>query len=484
MNNTKTLVYFLCFNLLLWSLVPCLRGSLPMDTQEAIVWGKFCSWITTKHPPFSAWIAYYFYVVFGSFDKVMYLLSQIMVISGIYYIYKLAKLFVDKDKALLAALLQFGIIYYHFSAVEYNVNVVSIALWPMCAYYFWLAYTQNKWKDWLLFGLLVGLNLLNKYVSVALLFGFGVFVIIDNGWRKIFFNIKAYLAGIIALMLVFPHIYALYQTDFAAIDYIAERNHTGKITSAWRYLFYPLKFLVAQVLFSAAAWVTYMVFYSKNMPEKIRANQQKTKFLLSVGILPLLLFAAIGLISGNALKSMWGFPCLFAVGIMLFYFYPFTLNENNKRNFVKVMTAWSCLFAIAYAVQCVVTTSERFTLNNKDFVRQIEQKWQEYTGNNQPIEYVGADVWYADMFALYGTGNIKPMVWMNPKNNTWFDVKDFEQKGALIVATDLPEYGSYAAMYGDNISAPQKFEFNTKNYFGKNKKREIYYGFYNVKGSR
>ena len=87
-NYKKVFVWFLLINGIVWSLVPLLRMSLPMDTQEAIVWGKFCLWGTTKHPPFSGWIAYDFYKMLGSWDGALYILSQLCIVCGIFYIYK------------------------------------------------------------------------------------------------------------------------------------------------------------------------------------------------------------------------------------------------------------------------------------------------------------------------------------------------------------------------------------------------------------
>ena len=105
MNLKHKFALFLLCNLLLWSLIPLLRHSLSMDTQEAIVWGKYCFWGTTKHPPFSGWVAYNFWNLFGHLDGVMYFLSQIFVILGVVYIYRLARCFLDETKAVLAALL-------------------------------------------------------------------------------------------------------------------------------------------------------------------------------------------------------------------------------------------------------------------------------------------------------------------------------------------------------------------------------------------
>ena len=132
-------------NIAVWSLVPLLRLSLPLDTQEALIWGRDYFLGTPKHPPFSGWLAWPFYTVFLKFEGAMYLLSQLCVATGLIYIYRLAKQFVGEQKAVLATMLQFGIIYYDFSSVEYNVNVVSLSLWPMCAFYFWQAYKDNKW---------------------------------------------------------------------------------------------------------------------------------------------------------------------------------------------------------------------------------------------------------------------------------------------------------------------------------------------------
>ena len=130
-------IAFGAISALVWSVVPLLRKSLPMDTQEAIVWGKYCLWGTTKHPPLSGWLAYAVYQLFGGHDFGLYLLSQISVLIGLVGIYKLARCFLPNPQAVLATVFQMGIVFYHFSATEFNVNVLSLAIWPWCAYYFW-----------------------------------------------------------------------------------------------------------------------------------------------------------------------------------------------------------------------------------------------------------------------------------------------------------------------------------------------------------
>ena len=471
----RILIWFLLINGIIWSLVPQLRLSLPMDTQEAIVWGKFCLWGTTKHPPFSGWLAYPFWLLFGHWDGAMYLLSQICVALGVVYIYRLARQFFDTSKAVLAALLQFGVIYYNFSSVEFNVNVVSLALWPMTAFYFWRAYTADKWRDWLMFGLLVGVNLLNKYISGILLISLALFVLADGGVWRLLKNIKVYMATVLCGVIVAPHLWWLWQNDFEMWHYMAARSAGGKISAWWRHLAYPLKFLAAQVLFCAPAWLTYLCFKRQNKGT-MQQNRTASLFIAVTACAPVAIFMLISLISGNALKSMWGFPCLYMLGIALFYFWPAEWNTVRQKIFVRVMFGWSVLFAVAYGAQCVLTKSERFRTNCPQLAQQLMREWQNAT-HGAPLEYVGGNVWFADMLTLYGGREIKPMIWLSPKNNPWFDAADWQQKGTLVITADAGEYAAYQEEYPHDLSAPRQMSVTYQNAFGKTKTKPIFYGF-------
>lgn len=476
MDMRKVFKYFLALNFVLWCVVPLWRLSLPMDTQEALVWGKYCLWGTTKHPPFSGWIAYPFYLLTGQIDKAVYVLSPLFVTIGVWVIYKLARCFLSENQAIMAALLQFGIIYYGFSAVEFNVNVISVALWPLCALFFWRAYSEDKWRDWLLFGVFAALNLLNKYVSGVLLVSLAIFVVADKGVLKLLKNPKVYAAAAVCVLIVAPHLLWLWQNDFEMLNYIASRNHVGKITSFWRHIAYPLKFVGAQILFAAAALLIYGSFYAGG--EKAVAVKNKTQglFIGATALAPVLIFALIGAAQGTPLKSMWGFPCLFMAGIALFYFFPMRWNEHREKMFVTTVGCVSVLFAAAYIAQSLLTTSIRFQTPVEKVASELVQKYEQTT--NRTPRYVGGNVWYADMVALYADKEIKPMIWLSPKNNPWLDAADFEQNGALVVAESADEYAAYQKQYRQKISEPHIIQLELKNYFGKTKIKEVFYGFY------
>ena len=395
-------------------------------------------------------------------------------LAGLFGIYKFAKCFLSPLSALMATAFQLGIIFYTFSAVEFNVNVISLALWPWTAYFFWRAYQKDKLKNWILFGVFMALNILNKYVGSVLGLALFAFVLLNKKAWRVFKNPKAYLAGITCALCVLPHFLWLYENHFEMLNYVGERSGAGKIKSVFRHIIYPVKFLLAQVLFTLPAGLTFWLFSRKTEKASISGNQENKIFLLCVAIIPTAFWMLSSLVSGNALKDMWNFPSLFAWGICAFYFFPRVWTLKQCQKFSLVMLGWSLALALGYAGQCLFSPSERFHSNCPKIVSDLVVRYTQATG--KPLEYVGGNIWFSDMVALYGSA--KPMIWMKPVSNPWLDEKDFKAKGALVVAENVAEYQGFKAKYGESITEPETIEMIYKSPLGKKKKKTLVWGIY------
>ena len=216
------------------------------------------------------------------------------------------------------------------------------------------------------------------------------------------------------------------------------------------------------------------MFARKTEKTRLPKNREKEIFLLCVGLIPTAFWMVSSLISGNALKDMWNFPSLFAWGMFAFYFFPKGWTSTTCQKFGKVMLGWSLVFAVGYVGQCLVSPSERFHSNCPKIVADLESKWTATTG--KPLEYVGGNIWFSDMMALYG--GAKPMIWFKPESNPWFDKNDFHQKGALVVAENMGEYQSFQSQYEGKITAPEIVEMIYKSPLGKKKKKQLIWGIY------
>lgn len=474
-NNFIT---FLAVHFVVWCCVPLLRASLPMDSIEAVIWGQYCGWGTNKHPPLSGFPAAWFYDWFGNAG--IYILSQVCVLLGFIYIYKLAKCFLEEKKAVLAVMLLEGVIYYGFSSMEYNVNVLSLALWPATVYYFYLALQDKKWSHWALTGLFAGLNVLNKYVSGVLLLCMAAYMLFTPQGRAKFKTFGPYLTFVIFMAVVAPHLFWLYEYDFFVLDYFNARTAPVSTETIWqevaKHFYFPLKFLLAQALFALLALVIYFAAYGKAENTSQKITPQALRFLKYMGVLPVLVFVAVAFIFGIKMKSMWGFPVMYMLGILLFVYYPFRLTERLYHNMLKSVYAVMALLAFVAIIIIVFGKSEKFNFAGAEFAENMNEIWRQQTGRN--LDYVGGEIWYISNVALYGKHHPKPVAEMNPSYNPWFSAQDIAQKGALVVFSSKNRIFELQETY-PNISKPYEYKLEIKNKAGRIENKTIYYGFLN-----
>ena len=471
---------FLLLHFFVWSVIPLLRSSLPMDSIEAIVWGQYCDWGTNKHPSLSGHIAYWFYELFNGSHLSIYLLSQICVLVAFIYIYKLAKFFLPEDKSVLSVMLLEGVIYYGYSTMEFNVNVVSLALWPLTVYYFYKALKENSLLSWILTGFFAGLNMFNKYVSGILLLCMLVFMIFDKSARQKFKTFGPYICAMVCLLTFLPHLIWLYKYDFFVMDYFLGRSSKAGFESfpILKHIVYPIKFLGAQVLFGLGSILIYFISTLKAQKEQINITKFDKNFLLCLGVLPVVIMFLLSMIGGIKLKSMWGFPVLYITGILLFKFFPKKFDENVKNRMIKGVYIIMMLMSIALISVILFNKSDKFHLQVTEYATKMEEIFKQQA-NGKPFKYVAGDVWWADNIALYAPSKPKPVIWADIDKNPWFDKNDFIKSGALVVTAGKGEYEA-AKKNLKNISEANILELEIKNPIGKIKRKTIYYGFYNI----
>lgn len=474
---------FLFLHVMFWSVLPLMRRALPMDSIEAIVWGQFCTLGTNKHPPFSGWLADFFYNTVGfEHPFAIYFLSQLCVLVGFIYIYRLARGFLSKDRAVFSVMVLEGVIYYGFSAIEFNVNVVSLALWPMCAFYFYRALKQDALKDWFLTGFSAGLNLLNKYMCVFLFISMAFFMLYNKNAREKLKSYKPYFAVLIGFLTFLPHLVWLYSNDFMPLSYFIGRGSQGGFDHFpfLRHIIYPLKFVFAQVLFGLASVLIYFVARFKEKKLQVKATSTQKDFLLILGLMPVALMALVSFVLGIKLKSMWGFPCFYLIGVLFFVFIPCKLSDEFKKKMFFGVYGFMFLFLLAQGLIIFFNKSDKFQLDAKAYGLSLENIWYEKNGK-MPLEYVAGDVWWADNAALFAPSRPKPIIWGDLKKNPWFDKEDVADKGALILAASESEYRELKKTM-KFVSYPQILEVVVYNRQGKAKIKKVYYGFYAIKG--
>ena len=184
------------------------------------------------------------------------------IVTGLFYIYKLAKFFLDENKAILSSVLMAGCWAYTYVTGYYGFNpdVVLLCLLPVITYYGYKCLNENKFSDWIKLGIIVGICLLNKYQTVLILLPMLIWAYIYK--REIFKTKRIYLSIIIAFFIFLPHLLWMIKYDFFPLLYFE-----GELSSHnwWSHIKTPLIFLLMQICAIAGPLVIYSLMIASVM---------------------------------------------------------------------------------------------------------------------------------------------------------------------------------------------------------------------------
>ena len=419
-KNTNNVFYlFLFTHLLLWTLIPTFSNTnLPLDTIEALAWGSNLDWGFNKHPPFSAFAVEFFYNIFGSNDWAYYLLSQIFVITSLYFVWKFSYLILeDKTHSLLAVLILSSIYYYNFTTPEFNVNVSQLPFWALSVYFFWKGLSHNKKIDWVLFGVFSSLGFLSKYLFIYILLSLLIFFIFNLKRYKQ--SIKNYsLSILISLVILIPHFIWLLENDFVTIFYGLNRSGISDFNLI-NHFKNPALFLFKQIIILIPFFIMAFVIIKK-FKFKININNKKTLFLLSINLIPLFLVLITSVLTGAKIRTMWMTPFYLFLGTLLLLIFKKNIQFKKIKKFYYIFLFFFILSPTAYLGFSLADDAKRTDYPGKEISRLVQNKWDDNFINE--IKIVIGDEWSAGnlSYHLYS----RP-VWFNDlKNNVSLITED------------------------------------------------------------
>ena len=313
-NINNIFFIFVISHLIIWTIVPTLtNNNLPLDTIEALAWGSNLDWGFNKHPPMSAFFLEVFYNIFGSQDWAYYLLSQIFVGIGFYFVFKFAnEVLENKLLSLISVLLLESIFFFNFTSPEFNVNVCQFPFWALVVFYSWRIYNSKiiKFSDCFLLGFFGALGFLSKYLFAYLLLSISflfIYLIFLKKTKKLDFKYFVVLEIFIVFML--PHTIWLYQNDFVTIIYGLKRTELVQ-SDILDHIKFPLIFLLKQLgILAPFFFLNWLLI--KKLKVKINLREKKLIFLVFVNLAPIALIVITSLVTGSRIRTMWMTPFIY-----------------------------------------------------------------------------------------------------------------------------------------------------------------------------
>ncbi len=475
----RCLITFMAVWLILLTAIPSVFYTvLPLDTIETIMWSHPFSMGNAKHPPLAAWLAGLFTVVFAHTDFAMYLLSQVMLIIGFIYVYRLGKEFFSTEKAVFSVILLSTIIFYSFDSAKFNVNLPHMALWPMMTFYCWRGVKNDRMSDWILFGVASALAVLSKFFGFALLLALFLFIVTGRDTRRYFRRPGPYVAFAVFLLVLAPYIVWLVRNDFLPFKYVTDRVSEEKLNPVVNLLTILGENLYPFAMPLLLLWITMdrpLRSLLNFRPRGLRPSDPvAARLAVCVQFTPIALLTLMAG-TGMMIDSMWAYPVFFITGFFLMAFWK---DDVSPREFRKLFFTLMALFVFVQANDVFywfMKTRSRGHFHAREFAATAQEFYREQTGRDIPLAF--GDMWYAGCIMHYLPEHPYAGSYEDPHDEFRFR-SILDEEGALGVYIHEDDAADVAGVLGIDLDELKKnakeFVFTFKAPYGEEKSNSIF----------
>src|SRR6266481_7300519 len=338
----------------IWTILPlALYPNLPLDIIEALTYGREWQLGYDKLPPLPWWLVDLVYRTVGH-DVAYYALAQVAVVLAFAAVWLTARELVGAVGALVAVLVLDGLHYFHFTAAKFNHDVIELPLWALAGYAVHAALRRGRMIHWLLLGAALGLSLWAKYFVVVLAAPLALFLLLDRDARPALATPGPWIALVVALVILTPHLVWLVRNDFLPFAYASARAAPSR--GLIDHILHPLVFAVGQVAFALPALlIAAAVVWPRPRPQdeappvagKADAFDRRIVTLLAFG--PAAMTVVLSAVSGRGAIAMWGYPLWLFLGLWIVLYAGSALEPARLGRIAAVWASVFALFAIVFA---------------------------------------------------------------------------------------------------------------------------------------
>jgi len=427
---------FLAVHFAVWTVLPALfYANLPLDLIEALVYGREWQLGYDKLPPLPWWLIEATHRTFGA-DIAYYAVAQIAVLIAFVAVFALARPLVGAVGAVVAVLIIDGLHYFQYTAVKFNHDVIELPLWALAGFALHAALKRGRLGSWILLGFSFGAALWAKYFVVVLAAPYALFTLLDRQARRAWMTPGPYLALVVALLIIAPHLAWLFQTDFLPFAYASHRAAPAR---GWfDHILHPTLFLASQIFFLLPSFAIAAALFWPRDDQKGSADpfDQRIVTLLAFG--PALATIALSAASGRGAVALWGYPLWLFLGLWLVMAARVDLDTARLT---RIVAAWGAVFALFVVAFVVNYTMLPFTGHRYRAVlfpgdklgEALTERFHAATG--APLRYVIGSMWDGGNVSHYSPDQPRVLIDGLPGRAPWIDLADLRDKGAILVWT-------------------------------------------------
>ena len=436
---TRWLWLLIAAHVVTWTLYGTigLRGGVHEDMLEAWVWGKEPQLGYFKHPPVSAWIAGAWFRIMPLSDWSFYLLAALNSALGLYAIWLLAGLFVERSRRRACVLIAMLTPLYGVLALKFNANSVLLAIWPLATWIFVRTIRHRQPLDSIGLGVFGAIALLSKYYSALLLTAFFVVAVLHPARRAYWRSASPYLAGATFLALIAPHLWWLVETNAPTFGYAGTKlGFDLKQTLSW-----TVVTALAPLLFFAPATALILGIRRDRWQsawQALRAwdSDPARSRLALLALAPFLLTLGWGL-GGVKVSLSYTIPIFFLLPVLIVVVLDKHITSHIERRLVRVagavMIAVVLLSPLLGYIRFVTDT--RAAIEPREEVAvEMTRLWRAKFG--QPLKLVAGSTAFASAVPYYSPDHPSQFIGFSEKHAPWVTPERLAREGLLIICEE------------------------------------------------
>lgn len=437
-NNFSAIYWlsiFICAHLICWTLLPALiRYNLPLDAIEGTIWGHQLEWGYDKNPFLNGWLTALAVYFSDQSGWMVYLFSQLSVVSCFWVVWQLGKNMLSPLLALIAVMLLEGIQYFNFHAIDFNDNTLELGLWALTIYFFYKALRSPNYIVWILTGIFAAFGMMAKYYTAALLTAMAFFLLFYPPNRKQLKTFPPY-AGLAALLIIMlPHIIWLFFHDFITVKYVFERANSQPHWT--NHFFYPAQFTWQQLQAFIPALILFSFLFVGKRPfladRKIMLSSFDKTFLFYMGLGPFILTILLAFTFGIKLRAGWGMPLLSFWSLLLLVYIQPNITRAKIYGFLSMIFILLTSFLVGYYFS-LTNSSDPSSANfpGREIAQTITKTWRDTY--HTKLFYVAGSRWVGGNIGFYSADHPAVFVEWDERRAPWIDIKEMQQKGAVFI---------------------------------------------------
>jgi hypothetical protein len=268
-----------------------------------------------------------------------------------------------------------------------------------------------------------------------------LFTIVDPQARERLKTPGPYVAAVVALIVMAPHLIWLVRNDFLPFAYA---EHRAVLSRGWYdHLWHPLQFAVSQLFFLIPSLLIAAPLFiprrkGDEKPVALLADVYVRRIVAWLAFGPLVTVLAMSAVSGRGTVAMWGYPLFLFSGVWLVLTARRALAPGRLA---RIGVTWAIVFAcLAAAFVVNYDVLPRFDhryravfFPGEALAREITDRYRAVTGRK--LAYVIGSMWDGGNVAHYSPDRPRVLIDGKPARAPWIELNDLRARGAVVVWT-------------------------------------------------